>query len=417
MDYSNLPSSRLVHPYASGDDDQNELLAGTRVPMVNIRPPSEHMSGRGRHSRGLSNDMDTIDENATSRYGQDVEAVGTTAPRLHNTNPTNTSFIRRLSTIRSPISPIFRNRSARNPLGKYNEISDDYDVDSVPVDISSLAGMGFEMIENPQPAVHDFSDQNTEYISPASTSTKPGFASFVKKTPAIGDGLVVGEKLMFDPSKATLDRAKSSSRYLGDDDIVQRSKTVRQVGQTRAEQRKAIVAVEEKLKRGEGIDLSSFEGSTHNHRVSTQSLEASSSRSPGSPQITALSYFFPADTKIPNWRPFSMSTWYISLLIAVSLGLAVFQEWLCQYSLRLAKKDPPHAILEFNKVSEVSVLNFFAWKCKPRSLLSLAPANVFRLTDHGHNLLRRPGFHYGLRYPTSRAIPPAVATSRKSRFA
>jgi hypothetical protein len=370
MDYSNLPSSRLVHPYASGDDDQNELLAGTRVPMVNIRPPSEHM--RGRHSRGPSNDMDTIDEYATSRYDQDVEAVGTTAPRLHNLTPTNTSFIQRLSTIRSPISPIFRNRSGRTALGRYNEISEDYDVDSVPVDISSLAGMGFEMMENPQPTRHGFSDQNTEYISPANTSTKPGFASFAKKTPAIGDGLVVGETLKFDPSKATLDRAKSSSRHLGDDGIVQRSKTVRQVGQNRAEQSKAIVAVEEKLERGEGIDLSSFEGSTHNQRMSTQSLEASSSRSPGSSQITTLSYFFPEDTKVPNWRPFSMSTWYISLLIAVSLGLAVFQEWLCQYSLRLTRKDPPHAILEFNKVSEVSVLNFFAWKCKLSSTFPCA---------------------------------------------
>ena len=414
MDYSSLPSSRLVHPYASGNDDQNELLAGTRVPMVNIRPPSEH---RGRHSRGPSNDMDTIDEYATSRYDQDVEGVGTTAPRLHNLHTTNTSFIRRLSTIRSPISPIFRNRSARKALGKYNEISEDYDVDSVPVDISSLAGMGFEMIENPQPAVHAFSDQNTEYISPANTSTKPGFASFAKKTPAIGDGLVVGETLKFDPLKATLDRAKSSSRHLGDDGIVQRSKTVRQVGQTLAEQSKAIVAVEEKLEQSEGIDLSSFEGSTQSHRMSTQSLEASSSRSPGSHQITTLSYFFPEDTKIPNWRPFSMSTWYISLLIAVSLGLAVFQEWLCQYSLRLTKKDPPHAILEFNKVSEVSVLNFFAWKCKPSLLLFLVPADVFRLANHGHDLLRRPGIHYGLRYSTSRAIPPALKTLGKSCFA
>ena len=366
MDYSNLPSLRLFHPPTGANDDQNELLAGTRVPMVKIRPTSEQMfEASGRHSRVPSNDMDTIDEYETSRYDQSAEEVGTTAPRLHNLHPKNTSFISRLGTIRSPISPIFRNRSSRKALGRYDEISDDYDVDSVPVDISSLAGMGFEMIESSKPAVDEFSNQHTEYISPASHSNKPAFASFVKKTPKIGDGLVVGvEKLKFDPSKVTPDHAKSSSRYLGDSDIIQRSKTVRQVGQNLAEKSKAIVMVEEKIDKGDGIDLSSFEGSTLNHRISTQSLAASSSRSPGTPQITALSYFFPEDTEIPNWRPFSMSTWYISFLIAVSLGLAVFQEWLCQYSIRLAKKQPPHAILEFNKVSEVSVLNFFAWKCK-----------------------------------------------------
>jgi hypothetical protein len=266
--------------------------------------------------------------------------------------------------MRSPVSPIFRSRSSKKGLGKYNEIDGDYDLDSAPVDLSSLAGMGFEMLEAPKVTTNEFADQDTAYVSPASTSNKPGFASFAKKPPQLGDGLVIGAELKFDPSKATPDRAKSSSRWLGDSDMIQRSKTVRKVGQNLAETKQTIVAVKENIEEGEGIDLSSFEGSRLTHRMSSQTLDASSSKNGGSADHTALSYFFPEDPAIPNWRPFSMSTWYISLLIGVSLGLAIFQEWLCQHSLRLAKQEPPHAILEFNHVSEVTVWNFFAWKCK-----------------------------------------------------
>lgn len=284
--------------------------------------------------------------------------------RSRSPHPTNaSSLFRRMSTLRSPVSPIFRSRSAKKGLGKYNEIGDDYDLDSGPVDLSSLAGMGFEMLETPRTTTNDFADQNTAYFSPATTSNKPGFASFAKKPAQLGDGLVIGAELKFDPSKATPDRAKSSSR-LGDSDKIQRSKTVRNVGQNLAETKQTIVAVKENLDEGEGIDLSSFEGSKLTHRMSSQTIDVLS-KSGGPAENTALSYFFPEDPAIPNWRPFSMSTWYISLLIGVSLGLAIFQEWLCQHSLRLTKQTPPHAILEFNHVSEVSVLNFFAWKYLP----------------------------------------------------
>jgi hypothetical protein len=369
MDLSDLTASRLAYTVATPDNDGTELLAGTDIPVVNIRPASGQMfEARGRHSRGPSKDLEPIDEYTTSRYNSDAETGAPTARRRSPHQTSASSLFRRFSTLRSPVSPIFRSRSAQKGLGKYNEIGDDYEVDSVPVDLSSLAGMGFEMMDTSRTNANEFADQNTAYVSPASSSGKPGFARFARKTPRLGDGLVVGAELKFDPSKATPDRAKSSSRRLGDSDMIQRSKTVRQVGQNLAETKQTIVAVKEELDEGEGIDLSSFEGSNVNHRMSSQTIDASSSKSAGSPQNTALSYFFPEDPAIPNWRPFSMSTWYISLLIGLSLGLAIFQEWLCQHSLSLAKRKPPHAILEFDHVSEVSVWNFFAWKCKPRLL-------------------------------------------------
>lgn len=257
--------------------------------------------------------------------------------------------------------------------------------------------MGFEMTETPRATINDLSDQNTAYFSPASTFNKPGFTSFVKKAPRLGDGLVVGAELKFDPSKATPDRAQSSSRRPTDSDIFQRSKTVRQVGQNLAESKQTIIAVKENLDENEGIDLSSFEGSQLSHRMSNQTLDPSSSRSQESSQNTALSYFFPEDPDIPNWRPFSMSTWYISLLIGLSLGLAVFQEWLCQHSLGLAKGTPPHGILEFNEVTEVSLWNFFAWKYLPTMitifyavLVSIMDFDIRRLEPY-HQLSRPLG--------------------------
>lgn len=418
MDQSNLAASRLARPFATPDDDDTEFLAGQKVPLVKIRPASEQRGeARGRHSRGPSKDLEPIDEIAMSQYHPDVEQTGATVVRRRSPHPTSaSSLFRRLSTLPSPASPIFRNRSARKALGSYNEIGDDYDVDSVPVDLSSLAGMGFEMTETPRATINDLSDQNTAYFSPASTFNKPGFTSFVKKAPRLGDGLVVGAELKFDPSKATPDRAQSSSRRPTDSDIFQRSKTVRQVGQNLAESKQTIIAVKENLDENEGIDLSSFEGSQLSHRMSNQTLDPSSSRSQESSQNTALSYFFPEDPDIPNWRPFSMSTWYISLLIGLSLGLAVFQEWLCQHSLGLAKGTPPHGILEFNEVTEVSLWNFFAWKCKLVYCAFLVDANEYRLANHDYNFLCCTGIHHGLRHSTSRAIPPAVAAAGKPRL-
>jgi hypothetical protein len=343
-----------------------EPLANTRWPLINIRPAAEQrLEARGRHSRGPSKDLEPLDEDATFHHYPGVEQPGVTTVRRRSPHPASaSSLLRRLSTLAAPVSPIFRNRSTRKALGRYNEIGDDYNVDSVPVDLSSLIGMGFEMTETPRAAPDDFTAQETAYASPRGETDRPGFGNFVRMAPKLGDGLVVGAELKFDPSKVAPDRAKSSSSRPEQMDVIQRSKTMRKIGQNMAQEKQTIVTVKEKLDEGEGVDLSSFEGSGLSQRLSSQTHDSMPGMSQARAQTTALSYFFPEDPDIPNWRPFSMSTWYISLLIGISLGLAIFQEWLCRHSLALKAEKPTGGILEFNTVAEVPLWDFFAWKCK-----------------------------------------------------
>jgi hypothetical protein len=419
MDQPGPSTARLIHPSAK-DDDETEPLPNTRWPLISIRhAPEQRLEARGRHSRGSSKDLESIDEDATSHHYRDMEHAGATTVRRRSPHPTSaSSLLRRLSTLAAPVSPLFRNKSTRKALGKYNEIGDDYNVDSVPVDLSSLIGMGFKMTEIPRAATDDFTAQETAYASPRGESDKPGFDNFVRRAPKIGDGLVVGAELKFDPSKIAPDRAKSSSRRPEQMDVIQRSKTIRKIGQNMAQEKQTIVTVKEKLDEGEGVDLSSFEGSDLSHRLGSQTLDSMPGMSQGRAQTTALSYFFPEDPDIPNWRPFSMSTWYISLLIGISLGLAIFQEWLCRHSLALKAKKPTSGILEFNRVAEVPLWDFFAWKCKfctglflTRCLTHHRPAN------NSYNLLRCAGFHHGFRHSTIRTILPTFATPRQPSLA
>ena len=370
MDKSDLATSRQARSSAIPDEDEVELLAGKRVPLVKVRPASEQWSeARRQRSGGSSRDLGPINEQSVPGKYSVAEVAAAGSVDQKNPHPTSaSSLLRKITILRPQVSPIFRNRSARKALGKYNEIGNDYDVDSVPVDLSSLTGMGFEMTMGSSGTNTEYlGDEETAYISPRETSTRLGSDTSTRgsnsRAPKIGDGLVVGAELKFDPSKAVPDRAKSSRRQ-DDTDNVQRTKTVRKVGQNLAQEKQTIVAVKEKLDDSEGIDISSLEGSRLSYRMSSQALDETPGMSPNRAQTTALSYFFPEDPDIPNWRPFSMSTWYISLLIAISLGLAIFQEWLCQHSMRLAKQTPPRGILEYDEVAKVPLWSFFAWKCE-----------------------------------------------------
>ncbi len=110
----------------------------------------------------------------------------------------------------------------------------------------------------------------------------------------------------------------------------------------------------------EVVDLSTFEGGQLDNRRS-QTFETMSMRQTVMPQETK-SYFFPEDPDIPNWKPWSMRSWYILALMALALGLAGFQEFLCQRSFTKAREKS--GILEFNAVADISTWDFFAWKCK-----------------------------------------------------
>jgi hypothetical protein len=184
-----------------------------------------------------------------------------------------------------------------------------------------------------------------------------------------------------------------------------RAKTVRQFGQTLAQEKKMIVEIEEV------VDLSSLEGGQPDNRGS-RAFETMSVRQSIMPQETK-SYYFPEDPDIPNWKPFSMSSVYILLLMALAITLAGVQEYLCQKSIQRAKENS--GLIAFNKVSEISTWDFFAWKCKrPTSNHSDHFTDRIRPPDHGVHRLRRLVFHHGFRHSTAGTILPIVATWRFS---
>ena len=126
-------------------------------------------------------------------------------------------------------------------------------------------------------------------------------------------------------------------------------------------------------------DLSLLEGSRIKHRQSTTFDQMNLSKA-NSMMPDTLSYFFPADPEVPNWKPVFMRPPFISLLAIVAFGLAAFQEWLCQKSLQKGRERPATALLAFNDVNDVSVFKFFVWKYLPTGITILY-AVLFSLMD------------------------------------
>ena len=173
-------------------------------------------------------------------------------------------------------------------------------------------------------------------------------------------------ELRRDPSRANA--PGSSSGIDVSDNNMHRAMTIRNVGQSLAEQRQMVVAVTEQ------VDISSLEGNNFDPRASVQSLQALAAES-----SEQKSYFFPKDQDIPDWKPFSMRWPWIAMLAVVSLGLAGFQEWLYQHSEKRIRQGRG-GLLEFDRVSDVSIIRFFAWKYLP-TLITVGYAVLFSIMD------------------------------------
>jgi hypothetical protein len=106
------------------------------------------------------------------------------------------------------------------------------------------------------------------------------------------------------------------------------------------------------------------------------------------------SYFFPMDPDHPNWRPVSMRSYYILMLIGVSLGLGIFQEWLCRHSIALEKENG--GLLVFDQVSKVPLFTFFAWHYLP-TLIFVAYGVLWSIMDFD---IKRLEPYYQLSRPT-----------------
>src|SRR5699024_492073 len=91
------------------------------------------------------------------------------------------------------------------------------------------------------------------------------------------------------------------------------------------------------------------------------------------------SYFYPPDPEQRNWKPFSMRSPYIILLILISLILAGIHEFRCQKSLALVKEVD--GLISFNDTAEVSLDAFFAWQYMP-TILFVAYGVLWQIMDY-----------------------------------
>ncbi|KAJ9651679.1 hypothetical protein H2198_009061 [Neophaeococcomyces mojaviensis] len=372
-------------------------------PTMMANAISGYPSFRGHHRRHSStpDEMLTIDENHEQNFSDTrpfvKSSVTVTETPVLAQDGRRTSMLRRLTTkLRSPISgSVYRSRpSERQQYANIHESSGD----CVPVDLSSLVGLGFELREVanvPSSSRHVY-EQDTSYRGVDDNDDDdddndddgaqiPSFRDFRQRN-TLGSGMVIGAHLKRDPSK--LDSSTTSARAMSMQDHAQRSKTVRKLGQNLAEERGQIIAY------SENVDLSTLEGARLRHRSSSTFEDMRINRASTAIPDTQ-SYFFPKDPQIPNWKPWSMRSPYILTLIFVAFGLAGFQEFLCQTSMRRQAGDIPSGLLAFNSLDDLSVWWFFVWKYLP-TMVTILYSVMYSIMDFD---IRRLEPYYQLSQP------------------
>ncbi len=121
------------------------------------------------------------------------------------------------------------------------------------------------------------------------------------------------------------------------------------------------------------IDLSTLDGSSLRDchpAAEDQHVSGTEHTYPGSKPYsmdgisdsTSKSYYFPEDPNVPDWRPFVMSSVYIFLFVAVSIGLSVGQEQLYRHS------EAQGHLLSFASPKDISTGNYFLWRYLPTIL-------------------------------------------------
>ena len=346
------------------------------------RPSYNQYPSHHRRQSSIPEEMLTIDETREEDFSdqrplaKDLSTIGET-PVLPSQR--NNSIMRRITTrLRSGGGTLYRSRPSQRM--QYANIQD-ANTEIVPVDLSSLGGLGFELKEVPvSNAVGLTSPPEEDTAYHGATSSAPSFQDFRRRT--LGYGMVVGAQLERNTSMREPPASATSI-----ESPLERMKTVRQVGRSLAEERGQMVAVDEV------IDLSSFAGPGPTDRHSKTFDEMTFSRASTIPDTK--SYFFPPDPSIPNWKPFSMTPAYIVMLALIAFGLAGFQEYLCQVSIRKQNQTPKSALLAFDSVDDVSVWYFFIWKYLP-TMITIFYSVLFSIMDFD---IRRLEPYYQLSKP------------------
>ena len=133
------------HSTAMADGDQVALLSLQQVPSIHISPAQESRQRGHRCSR----DVTDAELQPFHVEASDVGAVQTSYPKARGSSPKlsgASNLLRRLTMMRTSMKRTMTSRRAGGAA--YGELDGDGG-DHVPVDLSSLAGMGYELTHLP----------------------------------------------------------------------------------------------------------------------------------------------------------------------------------------------------------------------------------------------------------------------------
>ncbi len=358
--------------------DESGLLSERKIPGLTItttvEPPSVYR-GRVSHFDSPNQERSMRVEGRHHDVGDHfLNPSGVPALRERRTSPgpssAVTSLIRRMTTMRSPISRT-RFRTIRRPQGgQYATLGEGQDSEQYPVDLSSLEGLGYELRDMAPTGNHRLEIEETQYVPYQAEPDIPTFQDFVAKRRSVGDGMkAVGAELRRNPTRAVRRDPSGPSRDAAAS-ALDRSKTVRKFGQDLAREKNTIVAVND-------VDLSSYEGFQPQLHRESRTYDDTMSRASTMPE-EVQSYYFPSDPDIPDWKPVSMRFVYIGTLSILAITLAVIQEVLCQKSLEMEKQKS--GLISFDRVTDVRTGTFFAWKYLP-TMVAIVYAVLFSIMD------------------------------------
>ncbi|RMZ75323.1 hypothetical protein DV737_g5339, partial [Chaetothyriales sp. CBS 132003] len=380
MEEEYLPFAHQDSP--SGANGKAALSAGKRGQGLAISLPDESLirpQGHWQRNNSIA-EGETLSLEPRRYAGANHTHPSGETPRSAAPAPSPgsavTSLMHRMMTLRSPITKTKFRTVRRQHGGHYATLGDGADGEQYPVDLSSLAGLGYELHDMTAPSYASSSsrpldNERTEYVGSQPEPNKPSFQSFVNNQKAVGSGLLnsIGAKII--PAVGEIPSQRRSFRSASEDEF-KRSKTVRDIGQNQARETNQIVVVDN------AVDLSSLEGA---FPVSDRASRTFSGMSLGEGgQQGTLSYFFPDDPDVPNWKPFSLKSWYILILMILAFALAALQEALFQVSAKKHHVGGGGGLLSFNSVSDVAIGPFFAWKYLP-TMITIVYAVLFSIMD------------------------------------
>lgn len=357
---------RIVRASASSLDPGD-----VHLPSIYVSPTSEAEStlrGRGiikSESIEMTSTSGIDSSFATTEHLLSEPGLG--PPRSSPSPSRGTSILRRLGSLRSPVKTLSMRSPTTKDRGRHYDAIGEEEVDEEQygIDLSTLGGMGY-MLEDVSSS--SLVDPNSNMIAnPATGKDLHGPAcSFAPQLMEgrLGKGMIIAAQYQIKRNPSSPGIQDTSSSTLAPEAAspanFARAKSVRDIGQHLAQKRQVMVEV------NEAFDLGSLEGAELDRqgrkRASHQSFDTMNPTKQSS-AIGLKSYFFPEDPDHPNWKPFSMRSYYILMLTSVSLGLGIFQEWLCRHSEALAEDGL--GILQFDHVSSVPLVYFVAWKYLP----------------------------------------------------